>query len=98
MEHHGDDSEALDLMKKMFAERFSQAQGLQQDISRFGLGPTGAFPEGELNDDDEGEIRIAIGMQGDKVVIDFGKPTAWIGFTKEQAKQIAEMLLKHAGY
>ena len=60
------------------------------------LGPTGQFPEGKLTDSDEGEIRIGITHMNGKVVIDFGKPTAWIGFTAEQADGIAELLKKHA--
>src|SRR5690242_6907726 len=62
------------------------------------LGATGQFPRGKLTQDDEGEIAIGIGAAPDgTVVIDFGNPTAWIGFTKEQAKEIAGTLLKHAG-
>lgn len=58
------------------------------------LGATGEFPHGKLYGCDEGEIRVAIAADVAKqvVVIDFGKPTAWIGFTGEQAEQIADML------
>lgn len=59
-----------------------------------GLGATGQFPRGKLNKDDEGEIKVAIAAHHKRgvVVIDFGKPTAWIGFSPEQAVEIAEML------
>lgn len=57
-----------------------------------GLGPTKKFPEGKLNDKDEGEIKIAIGISNGKVVINFGSPVAWIGFSAQQARQIAESL------
>jgi len=60
------------------------------------LGPTGKFPDGKLTDSDEGEIAIAVGSKDGKVVIDFGKPTAWIGFTPAQANDIADLLRKHA--
>lgn len=92
MAHHGDDSEALDLMRKMMAEQFRQAA----QAGNLTLGATGQFPEGKLNDDDEGEIRIAIGATGGKVVIDFGKPVAWLGFTTQQAREIAASLLEKA--
>jgi len=65
-------------------------------VQKMELGATGQFPEGKLTPEDEGEIRIAITSINGKVVIDFGKPIAWIGFTREQAKQIAETLLEKA--
>lgn len=60
------------------------------------LGPTGQFPEGKLTPEDEGEIRVGITHLDGKVVMDFGKPTAWIGFTAEQADQMAAVLRTHA--
>jgi hypothetical protein len=58
-------------------------------------GATGRFPLGKLVAEDEGEIRMAIGPQGDKVVIDFGKPTAWVGMTGSEAVALGELLIKH---
>lgn len=55
-------------------------------------GATGNFPEGKLNEQDEGEIRITVGHVDGKVVIDFGTPTTWIGFTPDQADSIAALL------
>lgn len=60
------------------------------------LGATGQFPRGKLTDADEGETRIAIGTHNGAVVVDLGKPTAWIGFTPDQADEIADLLKKHA--
>lgn len=60
------------------------------------LGPTGEFPMGKLVEKDEGEIRIGIKSFNDKIVIEFGKPIHWIGFSPEQARQVAESLIKHA--
>ena len=77
-------------------EEFFKSIGPIEDRLKFKLGATGRFPEGKLTSTDEGEIRIAIGHTGGKVVIDFGKPTAWIGFTPAQARQIANDILKHA--
>lgn len=61
---------------------------------RFALGATGRFPEGKLDDHDEGEIRFAIGVEQGKIVIHFGKEVAWIGFNKTQAIDLAERILK----
>lgn len=56
------------------------------------LGATGRFPQGKLTTKDEGEIQFAIGEKDGKVILDFGKATAWIGFEPEQALQIAKIL------
>lgn len=81
MAHHGPDP-------------MEQLGGLRDKLEQ--LGATGRHPEGRLTDDDEGEIRIAIGSRDGAVVIDFGKPVHWIGFTPKQAMKIAEDLVKHA--
>jgi hypothetical protein len=54
-----------------------------------GLGPTGEFPQGKLNADDEGELTIAVGIEADCVRIEFGKPTAWIAMDPEGALGLA---------
>ena len=59
-------------------------------------GPTGRHPHGKLTPTDEGEIKILVGVRDGKVVIDFGKPTAWIGFTPELARSLAESLIDKA--
>lgn len=61
-----------------------------------GLGPTGNFPQGKLNSNDEGELALGITHDKGKVIIDFGKPVAWIGFDPKQAKEIARMFELHA--
>lgn len=61
-----------------------------------GLGTTGKFPDGKLNKDDEGEIRIAIGIEENNVVMRFGKNIYWIGFEPKQAFQIAASLIDKA--
>lgn len=64
---------------------------------RKGLGPTGRFPEGQMSEDDEGELRVAIGSISGAVFIHFGdKPIKWVGFSPAQAKQIAAALVQHA--
>jgi hypothetical protein len=60
------------------------------------LGATGLFPEGKLRHDDEGQLRLAIGNRGGKVVLDFGTPTAWIGFNPSDARNLATALNRHA--
>lgn len=73
-------------MEKMF-------EGLKKDLK---LGPTGQFPEGKIHRSDQGQLSMAIGHKDGKVFITFGVATDWIGFTKEQALQLATTLVNHA--
>jgi hypothetical protein len=59
-------------------------------------GAIGAFPEGRLTPNDEGNIQFAIGEQNGKVVIDFGTPVHWLGMTPQQASDFASTLLNRA--
>jgi hypothetical protein len=56
----------------------------------------GEYPEGRLNTDDEGAVALSVGHEKGKVIITFAHPTAWIGFTPEQAAQLAQSVLDHA--
>ncbi|HKP08335.1 MAG TPA: hypothetical protein VJU58_13865 [Microbacterium sp.] len=60
------------------------------------LGPTGRFPRGRITPADEGELRIAVGSRDGIVIIDLGKPTAWVGFPPADARALAESLVRHA--
>ncbi len=63
------------------------------------FGATGTFPEGVLNDDDEGALRIGVAFdkKDGLVHLNFGKPVAWTAFPPEMAVTLARSLLKHAG-
>lgn len=63
------------------------------------LGATGRFPDGKLGDYDEGEIAFAIAADPNakKVLIDFGKPVAFLGMTKAQAIELGQLLIRRAG-
>jgi len=62
----------------------------------FDLGATGRFPEGKIHDSDEGEIRFAVGSKDGNVIIEFGKPVAWLGLPPDLARELAVLLTKHA--
>jgi hypothetical protein len=87
--HSGEDDPAI-------RERILREMGGEFADIKEKLGPTGRFPQGKLTSKDEGEIKIAIGRAAGKVVIDFGKPTAWIGFPPDDAIEIAKAIVKHA--
>jgi hypothetical protein len=60
------------------------------------LGSTGKFPDGKLNEDDEGEMRIAVGIEDNCVIIMFGERVSWIGLTAEDARALANSLIEKA--
>ena len=60
------------------------------------LGATGEYPDGKLNDTDEGELCLAIGRRNGLVSMQFGKPIAWFSFPPTQAREMAQALLTHA--
>lgn len=59
-------------------------------------GATGDFPQGKLNGDDQGGLRMAIGVKDGVIVVDFGKPVAWLGLDKATALALSDNLRKHA--
>ena len=59
-------------------------------------GPTGEFPEGKLDESDEGELKFLIGHANGNVLLDFGKPVKWLAMPPGNARAIAEALLVHA--
>jgi len=60
------------------------------------LGATGKYPNGKLGPNDQGELRAAMAVVDDKIVIDFGTPITWTAMTAEQALQFAGALTKKA--
>jgi len=56
----------------------------------------GEFPDGKLTPHDEGATAVQVGQHGGRVVVEFPNPTKWIGFTPDQAVEIAATLIKHA--
>jgi hypothetical protein len=60
------------------------------------FGATGLFPDGKLIKEDEGELRFGIAHDQDNVILNFGKPVAWLVLPPEVAKQLAAVILSHA--
>lgn len=69
-----------------------QSKQLRDLAEKLKLGPTGEFPQGKLDESDEGGLQIAVGVHEGKVVIHFGKLISWIGFDGRQARQLAESI------
>lgn len=56
----------------------------------------GEFPDGKLNPDDAGQLPFLIGVENERVVIQYPKLIAWLGMTPDEAIGMAELLVKHA--
>lgn len=56
------------------------------------------FPDGRLNDQDEGGLAFAVAAdQTNRVVrVDFGTPVAWFALNKKDANRLAELLINAA--
>lgn len=61
---------------------------------RAGAGPRGVLDDGALNDTDEGAIRVMVvaDARARRVLLNFGAPVSWIGYTYEQALGLAGAL------
>jgi hypothetical protein len=100
MAHHGNDPDAV-AMNNLTDEAREKLRQLQQQIPERpfpSLGATNRFPQGQLNQNDEGEIMFAVAAdknQG-KVLINFGKPVAWVGMDREQAIDLSNLLRQKA--
>ena len=97
MGHHGTKHIPTEEELKNWKENYKQPtfedlQNLTNVLQS--LGATNKFPDGKINDDDDGQIAIGITLSNDKLIIHFGdKPIKWIGFSKEEAKDFAETIL-----
>jgi hypothetical protein len=56
----------------------------------------GEFPDGKLNAADEGAVAMAVGHENGRVVLEFPKPVKWIGFTGDEAIELAQLLIEYA--
>jgi len=63
------------------------------------LGATGSFPDGVLNEDDEGELKMGVAYdpQNGIVRLHFGKPVAWLGLPPATAVALGKSLIQKAG-
>ena len=59
-------------------------------------GPTGKYPQGKLNKDDQGELAIGIATYNRNVIINFGKEVSWLALPPEQAIEFAQTIIEKA--
>lgn len=79
--HHGDNPEDQTRLYEMFDKQMS-GNYLRE------------FPEGRLSAEDDGAMVFAVAAdrQHKRIIIQFPKPTKWIGLTPEDANEFINML------
>ena len=67
-------------------------------IKDFKLGPTGEYPQGKVDAQDDGELRLAIAADHRHGIVRvvFGTPTTWLGLPSREARSFAAMLIEKA--
>lgn len=60
------------------------------------LGATGTYPDGMLSSNDEGGLQFGATILHGRIVLDFGKPVHSVGFTKDEAVNLANYLFEKA--
>jgi len=90
-------STPINLKEKTMSHHGQNQQSIPEDLLKaFQRKVQGEFPDGRLNKHDEGAIGVAIGHEGGKVVMQFPSTVTWIGFTPNQAMELAQSLIEHA--
>lgn len=60
------------------------------------IGPTGVKAEDPIDETDKGGLLAAVGIQDDKIRIEFGAAVRWLALGRAEAIDLAVMLLKFA--
>ena len=94
MSHHG--RNPLEHENPLLRKLLTQAEATGDPLKDAQRKLQGEYPNGRMSDADEGALAMMVGHENGKVVMQFASPTAWIGFTPEQAMDIAQMLITHA--
>jgi len=68
---------------------------LREQTEQFGLGATGQRPDGPaIVPEDEGELKVAMSIIKERIVVNFGKDVSFIAMTAEQALDMARLLVQ----
>src|ERR1700690_3828503 len=99
MGHHGSDEPSPEMLgalralkEKVGDDRDTLRKELLSAESQPKLGATGQFPDGSIDKSDEGKIAFGVASHRGKVIINFGKPVAWLGLDARQATALAAVL------
>lgn len=69
-----------------------------EEMAKESLGATGDFPDGKISEDDEGGLRLLIGIDraNQCVVVNFGQSVSWIAMPKADAEGISRAIAERA--
>lgn len=88
MAHHGDKQPPIPE---------GLAKLMQDEAERMKLGPTHSFPQGKIGDGDDGELRIGLArMASGGILLNLGRPVAWVGLDAASARDLGEKLIRMA--
>lgn len=60
-----------------------------------GFRPKPRYPRGKLNAHDEGEIQWRARVEGNTLILDFGKPVVWLGLGLHEVTILREAFEKY---
>lgn len=60
------------------------------------LGATGEYPHGTTGPEDQGELKAAVYIRGNRMFINFGKSLSWLALTKQEALAFGNGLVQKA--
>ena len=76
---------------------FDSLKAFKQALKEMPIfGATGKFPDGQVTEDDEGELQFGIANGNGHVIVNFGKPVAWLSMRPDQALLLSAALAEHA--
>jgi hypothetical protein len=55
-----------------------------------------SYPDGKLNDNDDGELTLLLRVESGRVIVSFPKPVLWVGMTPQGAIDLAQSLVRNA--
>lgn len=99
MGHHGSEGPSHEMLAKLEkAMKQDHEEGISKKILAESpkFGATGEYPEPPIDRTDEGQIAFGVTSHRGKVILNFGKPVAWMGMDGMQALALAQTLIKHA--
>lgn len=103
MSHHSSDHPLTHLMSNTAGTTDRLAKLLKDELGdlkekqlQSTLGPTGDHPHGRIVPHDEGGLMFGVTVFNGRVIFDFGKPVRSIGFTREGALELAELIRQRA--
>lgn len=60
------------------------------------LGATGCFPDGKIDETDEGELTMGVTNNKRNIIVNFGTPVTWFALPPKEARSFADLIVKHA--